>query len=504
MPTHSRRALLRRVGLVGAAGLAGCAGGSGDGDSGENSATTAGGDGAGGAGSTATTDAGAGDTTDERGETTADGAGEASVPAQLTAEPLAVGFTSPVGVEFPAGTGRAYVADQRGTITVVDRETESGEGSGDGGSGDEGSGDGGSGNGEASGSTADQTTFLDVRDRMVSLSGYTEQGLLGIAFHPAFPDDDRVFVRYSAPSGDGTPSDYSHTFVLASFRATPDAADPATGRTLLEIPQPQANHNAGSVAFGPDGYLYVGVGDGGRANDQGNGHVDDWYDAVAGGNGQDVTSNLLGSVLRIDVDSGSRGTYTVPDDNPLVGSEGLPEQYAWGLRNPWRFSFDRETGDFYVADVGQGSREEVNRVVAGGNYGWNVREGTTCFGADDCPSTAPDGRDLRDPVIQYPHSGDGVAGVSVIGGYRYRGDGTPGLGGQYLFADWRAGGELFLATPGESTPWPTQLLPVEGSVRGNVLAFGEDPAGELYVCTTDKTRVTGETGAVHRVTGVDR
>jgi glucose/arabinose dehydrogenase len=472
----SRRAFLHRVGLLTAAGLAGCTTNPGSTSTSETAS-----------GSAATTDATAG-TTAADGSETADSP-TASLPTEITTEPLATGFTSPVAVELPAGTpDRGYVVDQAGTVTVVPRHADS---------------------------DIERSTFLDVRERMVSVSGYTERGLLGMAFHPDFPEDDRVFVRYSSPPRAGTPGNFSHTFVLAEFRATPDSADPDSERALLEIPQPQGNHNAGSVAFGPDGYLYVGVGDGGGANDRGTGHVDDWYDAVAGGNGQDVTENLLGSILRIDVDtsdngssdsdggdSSDHGEYTIPDDNPLVGEDGLDEQYAWGFRNPWRISFDRETGALYAADVGQNEWEEVNRVVAGGNYGWNVKEATHCFGANDCPDTGPDGEPLRDPVIEYPHSGEAVSGISVIGGYLYRGDGTPGLRGRYVFADWRARKQLFVATPQSEGLWSVQPVPMEGSVGQNVLAFGEDEAGELYVCTTNESGVRGETGAVHRITGV--
>ncbi|WP_049947622.1 PQQ-dependent sugar dehydrogenase [Candidatus Halobonum tyrrellensis] len=466
-PTHTRRELLAALGVAGAAGVAGCSapnGGNGadgsDGGGGPAASTAAGTD-------PATTGAG----TDA----------PADLPARVGTETLADGFASPVGVEFPPGAdGRAYVADQRGRVFVADGET---------------------------------APFLDVRDRMVDLpGGYSEMGLLGLAFHPEFPDDDRVFVRYSAPAGEATPSGYSHTFVLSSFSATPDAADPDSERVLLEIPEPQSNHNAGSVAFGPDGLLYVGVGDGGGANDRGTGHADDWYDAVAGGNGQDTAENLLGSVLRVDVDGGAGDDdggagdgddgrpYGIPEGNPLVGREGLDEQYAWGFRNPWRFSFDRETGDFYVADVGQNRWEEVNRVVAGGNYGWNAYEGTHPFRADSAPETTPDGDPLRTPAVEYPHSGDGrVTGVTVIGGYVYRGDALSGLGGRYLFADWQTDRRLFVADPREGAGWPVSVVELGGlPASARVLSFGEDPDGELYVCTAGR-----DGGAVRRLAGVD-
>ena len=394
--------------------------------------------------------------------------GTPPLPSAVTTELLADGFTSPVGVEFPTGAGgRAYVVDQYGTISVVDGGTTS--------------------------------TFLDVSDRMVALpDGITEMGLLGLAFHPNFPDDGRVFVRYSAPLREGMPDDYNHTFVLSEFSATVDGADPDSERVLLEIPEPQANHNAGAVAFGPDGLLYVAVGDGGAANDQGLGHVEDWYDAVAGGNGQDVTQNLLGSMLRIDPDGGGEGeAYGVPEDNPLVGTEGLDEHYAWGFRNPWRFSFDRETGDLYVGDVGQGMWEEIDRVERGGNYGWNVYEGSHPFMADSAPETTDDGEPLLPPVVDYPHESDEdeVTGGTVIGGYVYRGSAVPGLEGRYVFGDWQVPGQLFVADPAEGTGWPISTIDL-GGVDGRTLSFGEDANGELYVCSTGESG-----GAVHRISG---
>ncbi|WP_396613169.1 PQQ-dependent sugar dehydrogenase [Haloferax sp. S1W] len=397
-------------------------------------------------------------------------------------ETIATGFASPVDVAFPEafdGT-RAFVVDQPGRIWLHD---ESGLRS---------------------------NAYLDITDRVVDLGGYDERGFLGVAFHPEFADNGRLFLRYSAPKRAGTPSNYSHTFVLSELTVDPSATTvaPESERTLLEIPEPQSNHNAGAVTFGPDGYLYVAVGDGGGANDEGRGHVDDWYDAVTGGNGQDVTQNLLGSILRIDVDTegGVAGDedkpYGIPEDNPLVGRHGFDELYAWGLRNPWRMSFDGE--DFYVADVGQGAWEEVNLVEKGGNYGWNVREGAHCFRAGECPTETPDGDPLVDPVLEYPHSGSGPSGIAVIGGYVYRGESIPALDGAYVFADWRSGGRLFAARPSDTRPWPIAELPVEDrdGAGKNVLAFGRDPAGELYVCTSAQSLIGGSSGMLSRLTSV--
>jgi len=383
----------------------------------------------------------------------------------LGLETVAEGFTSPIAFADPPGD-HWYVADQTGTI-----ETLGGD-----------------------------ATLLDVADRVVDVGGYDERGLLGMAFHPGYPDTPLVYLRYSAPSREGTPVSYSHTFVLAEFEVAPDGlrARADSERTVLEIPQPQANHNAGAITFGPEGYLYVGVGDGGGGGDRGPGHVEDWYDANAGGNGQDVTENLLGSILRIDVDDRANGqNYATPDDNPLVGTEGLDEHYAWGFRNPWGMSFEGDR--LFVADVGQDDYEEVNLVESGGNYGWNVTEGAHCFTTEACPANTPErvreGEPLRDPILEYSHedsivsgtpgSGDYTfSGTSVTGGCVYRGSALSELVGSYVFADLNTGWRLFVATPSDDGgTWPIRT--VESTVLGGedltrVFGFGRHD-GELYV-----------------------
>jgi len=447
----TRRQLLGALGASAVVTGAGCLG---DGDAGGTGAAT----------ESATTTGSA---------TASDGTGGSS--AGVATEVVAEGFTSPVGTEVAPGTGRRFVVDQPGRIyEVLDDGTR---------------------------------TYFDLRDRVVDVGGYTEQGLLGLAFHPDFASNGRLFVRYSAPRREGTPSDFSHTFVLAEYAVDPEAGQVSPGReaerALLELPQPQSNHNAGAVLFGPDGLLYVATGDGGGAGDQGAGHVDDWYDALPGGNGQDVTENLLGSVLRIDVDrEGDDRPYGVPEDNPLVGGEGLDEQFAWGFRNPWRLSFvELSDGPALVAaDVGQGAWEELDVVRAGGNYGWNVREGRHCYGAEDCPTETPDGDSLIDPVYEYPHEAEsGPSGIAVIGGHRVPEDGVPALAGRYVFADWRAGGRLFVANPA-GDDWPVEVIQVEdGRERlPLVLAFGRD-GSDVYVCTSTEGQVTGSTGALQRL-----
>jgi len=398
---------------------------------------------------------------------------------------VADGFTAPTDVAFPDGVDRGFVADQPGRVYATDRPDD---------------------------------PFLDLSERVVDTeAGPDERGLLGLAPHPDFAATGRLFVRYSAPVRSATPPGYSHTFVLSEFTVEP-TADRATAereRIVLEIPQPQANHNAGSLAFGPDGHLFVGVGDGGGAGDVGRGHAEDWYERIRGGNGQDRTENLLGSILRLDV-SPVEG-YAVPDDNPLVGEGGLDEQWAWGFRNPWRFSVDSEASGtprttgvaLLVADVGQARYEEVSRVERGENYGWNVHEGTSCFDPSapseepaGCPSHTLAGGQLRDPVIEYPHPSvdpDATAtGVAVVGGYRYDGS-IEEFDGRYVFADWRAEGRLFVADPADGGPWSIATVPIRSDVGSFVRGFGRDSGGQLYLLTSDRGGPVGSTGALHRL-----
>ena len=291
--------------------------------------------------------------------------------------------------------------------------------------------------------------FLDIRDR-VNNSG-SEEGLLGLAFDPRFADNGYLFVYYSA-SG-------PRRSVLSRFTAHGgrDEGDPDSELVILEVPQPFGNHNGGQIAFGPDGYLYIGLGDGGAAGDPRS-------------NGRN-TATLLGSVLRIAVSESTEAIpYRIPADNPLLGQPGArPEIWAYGLRNPWRFSFDRDSGDLWVADVGQNRLEEVDLVTAGGDYGWNTMEGTRCFS----PPNSCDASGTIPPVWEY--SAD--EGCSIIGGYVYRGPGLPSLSGAYVFGDYCAG--KIWAIRYDSARVTESLLVADTDLR--ITSFGEDRDGRLYV-----------------------
>lgn len=417
---------------------------------------------------------------------------------------VAQGLTNPLALaEAPDGTGRIFIVEQPGLIRVLNRD----------------------------GTLRDQP-FLDVRDRIVPLMPtFDERGLLGLAFHPKFADNGRFFIYYTAPP---RRPDYNNTSTVAEYRVQPGVADarPSFVRIVLQEDQPQFNHEGGTLAFGPDGYLYISIGDGGGRDDEGEGpprstpvfgHVPDWYERNAGGNGQDIKQNLLGSILRIDVNSGN--PYAIPPDNPFVGRDGLDEIYAYGFRNPYRFSFDMSGSHTLLAgDAGQDLWEEIDVVVKGGNYGWNVKEGRHCFDAEEpktvpatCPSVDPTtGEPLRDPVIELlnhhnPRAQEGEGIAVIIGGYVYRGNAIPELQGQYIFGafsvhhlDEKPAGVVYAARPGSaSSMWPVRKLEFAGTSEGSfphfVLGFGQDLSGEVYVLTTDSAGPTGSSGKVYRL-----
>jgi len=340
-------------------------------------------------------------------------------------EPVASGLDAPLGVaDAGDGTDRLFVVEQVGLIRVIRA------------------------------GTLLETPFLDIRSRITSGG---ERGLLGLAFAPDFPADPRLFVDYTDVNGNT---------VISSFRvtpSTPDRADPASERILLQVDQPFPNHNGGALAFGPDGDLYIGMGDGGSGGDP-------------FGNGQSLTT-LLGKVLRIRPGpaDGTGPAYTIPADNPFAADPSAkPEILAYGLRNPWRFSFDRSTGDLWIGDVGQDAWEEVDVIRAGDprtpapDFGWNLMEGRHCYGASSCSREG-----LTLPVAEYGHD----QGCAIVGGYVGRDPADPTLLGGYLFGDDCSGNIWALDA---ARPTRTDPILVLRSGR-QVSSFGEDEAGRLYL-----------------------
>lgn len=297
-------------------------------------------------------------------------------------------------------------------------------------------------------------TFLDIRERVNDRGN--EEGLLGLAFDPDFAGNGYFYVYYSAAN--------PRRSVISRYRVdpvSPEAADPASETVVMEVAQPFSNHNGGQIAFGPDGFLYIGLGDGGGGGDR-------------QGNGQDL-STLLGSILRIDVSViDPSGSYGIPLDNPFVGvPDARPEVWAYGFRNPWRFSFDAETGDLWTADVGQNDYEEVDLVRPGGNYGWNVVEANHCFGRNsDCEAGS-----FQPPITEYGRDG----GCSITGGYVYRGMRVPSLAGAYVYGDFCSGRLWALRYDGLQVVDSISLA--DTTLR--ISSFGQDGQNELYVLSID-------------------
>jgi glucose/arabinose dehydrogenase len=356
----------------------------------------------------------------------------------LALQEIVSGLTEPIFVGAPKGDERLFVVEQAGRILLIK--------------------DG----------TLQSTAFLDI-DNIVINTG-NERGLLGLAFHPDFAANGRFFVNYSDLSGDTVVAEYTAT-------GGADVAN-ATGKILLTIGQPESNHNGGMLAFGADGYLYIGSGDGGGGGDQ-HGTI---------GNGQDLTTNL-GKLLRIDIDSGD--PYAIPSDNPYASGGGNAEIWAYGLRNPWRFSFDSMTGELYIGDVGQGGggspigQEEINvqpGTTANVNYGWRVVEGTQCY----LPTSGCDTSGKVAPVHTYSH---GASGRCITGGYVYRGSCLPDIQGWYFFGDYVGDKTYsFEHSGGAITNLQDQTASLGGDING-ISSFGEDGFGELYVTSRDNGKV---------------
>jgi glucose/arabinose dehydrogenase len=342
----------------------------------------------------------------------------ASTTGQYKLVEVVSGLTNPIYLtDAGDGSGRLFVVEQDGLIRVIQ-------------------------NGQIV-----EPPFLDVK-ALVSRGG-SEQGLLGMAFHPQYAENGQFFINYTDVNG--------NTMVVRYHVSSdnPNRADASSAETVIKVDQPYANHNAGQLAFGPDSYLYLGLGDGGSAGDP---H----------GNGQNGHA-LLGKMLRLDVDSGD--PYSIPPDNPFVSNPDFaPEIWAYGLRNPWRYSFDRATGDLYIGDVGQNQYEEIDFQPAGSrggeNYGWNIFEASHPFQSGQATGAIM-------PIAEYSHAD----GCSITGGYVYRGAALPDLVGVYLFADF-CSGTIWATQRDSGDAWQTRVLMNSGKP---ISSFGEDEAGELYI-----------------------
>lgn len=350
---------------------------------------------------------------------------------QLTTELVVSGLARPVQVvAAPNDYDRIFIVEQRsgstGRIKIFNLNT----------------------------GTLNATPFLSV-----SVNTSSEQGLLGLAFHPDYANNGYFYVNYTASGGT-----YIKRYTVSS---NPDIADSGSAYTIMTISQPYSNHNGGWLGFGPDGYLYIGTGDGGSGGDPGN-------------RAQDITNQLLGKMLRIDVDSGS--PYSIPFDNPFVGVTGDDEIWAYGLRNPWRCNFDRETGDLWIGDVGQNAYEEITFQPAssngGENYGWRCYEANNSYNTSGCDAAST----MVFPIWNYSHS----SGCSVTGGAIYRGSAIPDLQGTYFFADYCTSKIWSLRYDGSNVydyeDRTSELDPSGGTSISSIVGFGEDAAGEIYIC----------------------
>lgn len=413
----------------------------------------------------------------------------------LTLEKIAEGLTSPINLADPGdGSGRLFVLEQHGLVQTLR--------------------DGALG-----------APLLDLRPRLLELhQDFEERGLLGFALHPDFASNGRVYVSYSAPLRDGAPSGWNHTRRISELTLDEGAETIGLGteRVLIEMDWPSRKHNGGGLAFGPDGYLYIGLGDGGGAHGVGQETLYSafevkpsllYWDRLA----QDLTT-LHGKILRIDVERGFPG-YGIPPTNPLAGKPGRDEIWAWGFRNPYRLGIDRQTGAVLVTAVAETLWEAIYLADAPGNFGWPLREGTHCVDRlrprvppADCPRTGPHGYRIADPVVEYGNmqlmhpdtkldaTGEGTA---VVGARIYRGTALPELAGKLVFADWsldfrKPSGQLFAASPAQAYGdlWPFEKL---ADLETRIVSLAEDASGELYVLTNDNFGPFGETGKIFRL-----
>lgn len=363
----------------------------------------------------------------------------------LKVQQVASDLQAPTAMVFP-GNGNVWVTEQTGKIRVIK-------------------------NGKL-----EDAPLLNLHSKLKKINdSYDERGLLGIALHPKFKSNNKFYVFYSISSSQKS----DHTGVVAEFKlpANSNEIDPNSGRIILTIEEPEGNHNGGCIQFGPDGYLYVSFGDGGGQHDK-HGEI---------GNGQNLDT-WLGKILRIDINTNSG--YKVPKDNPFVGRTNVkPEIWAYGFRNPWKFSFDKASGQLFAGEVGQDNWEEVDIVKKGANYGWRIVEGTHCHN----PAAGCNIKGITMPITEYSHR----EGVSVTGGYVYNGKQLPALKSKYLFADW-TGPVFYLQKAGAK--WlrgKVTLQNIPSSLK--ITGFGEDPAGELYVLTNPDTGPGNTKGSVYKI-----
>lgn len=323
--------------------------------------------------------------------------------------------------------------------------------------------------------------LLDLSGKMIKLNnGYEERGLLGLTLHPGFQTNHKFYVFYSRPS---KKEGANHTGVVAEYKVNDhNIIDPDSGRIILTVEEPDGNHNGGCIKFGPDGYLYISLGDGGGQHDQ-HGTI---------GNGQDLTT-LLGKILRIDINT--QNAYKVPKDNPFVDREDArPEIWAYGFRNPYRISFDQQTGQLFAGEVGQDLWEEVDIVTKGGNYGWRIVEGTHCHNAKNTPDGSCDKKGIIMPITEYSHK----EGVSVMGGYVYHGKNIPALDGKYIFADW-TGPVFYLKNNGKKI-WQRNSIKLNNMPSNlKITGINEDRDGELYFLTNPDTGPGNEKCAIYKI-----
>lgn len=417
---------------------------------------------------------------------------------EVDAKLLADNLVSPIGVvAIPDYSRKLAIIDQIGKVWFMDEH-----------------------------GTKSAVPFIDVSGKMVTLNpNYDERGLLGLAFHPSFISNGRFFIYYQLPPRPGGPqtgATWNNLSRISEFRVSAsnsNMADMASEKIILEWNDPQSNHNGGTLAFGPDHLLYIAIGDGGGANDVTPGHVEDWYTVNAGGNAQNIEANLFGKILRIDIDHGS--PYGIPEDNPLVNKPGRDEIYAYGFRNPFRFSFDMGgSHQLYAGDAGQVLYEEISVVKKGGNYGWNVKEGTHCFNAasnkqefSSCPSVDIFGVPLTDPVIEINNwqNPKGGKATTIIGGNVYRGHTIRSLHGKYIFGTFSQApripnGELYMSTPGGHGLWAIQEVSLKSHPEdlGYYLkGFGQDMKGEIYLTVSSMLGPTGTTGKILKLVLAD-